>query len=134
MLMRREMGQPLGVLVGGWEWWVGLRSAVEGTHHTLSKKKVAKEASNQKILTEKLLKQSCDWKRERDRARDLTMYTPTRGLTSGNGVPGNGVSDGREDPVQFTKRSTSVIQSTRYPTEGEKVRAVPLDLPSLTCR
>lgn len=45
---------------------------------------------------------------------------PCADLTSGQDVPGDGVCDRREDPVQLSQGSSPVIQSPRNPRGGEK--------------
>lgn len=44
---------------------------------------------------------------------------PLPGLTSGQDVPGNGVCDGCEDPVQLSQGGSPVVQPPRNPTSGE---------------
>lgn len=39
----------------------------------------------------------------------------SEGFTSRQHVPGDGVGDGREDPVELSERSSPVVESARNP-------------------
>lgn len=43
-------------------------------------------------------------------------------LTSRQDVPGDGVCDSGEDPIQLSQGSSPVIQSARNPASGEKTQ------------
>ena len=87
-------GLPEGVLVGGWEWGVGDGRAVEGLHDALGEQEVAEEAGDEQVLAEELLEE-----------------------VAVEHVPGDGVRDGGEDPVELAHHGAPVGDLAGYALE-----------------
>ena len=82
------------------KFWMTYWSAIIGLHDSLGQKKVSEQGSHQKILSKQLLEG-----------------------VSRKGVPGNGVRDGREDPIKFPQHGSSVTKLT-----GDLLQLVHFDL------
>lgn len=78
------------MLEGGRHLWERRGRAVYAPHHALGEQKVAEETGDEEVLSEELLEE-----------------------IGRQHVPGDGVSDGREDPVEFAERRLAVVKATR---------------------